>query len=216
MKIAVGKKYETREGAIIQIVGMTDYDTDYPFLANTGNTYKQNGRYYSNNEDTEEDIVRSIRITVPTTEPSDYKPAEPAGGIMRIRGINPIVEPAVRAFDSGATRSADTGRYDPEGFLSPIAIERYSLYMAKNQTQADGSTRPSDNWQKGLPIESYMKGMWRHMLHLWTRHRGYPVQDSKAAADSEEDLCALLFNVQGMLHEKVKARLAEEKSNGTK
>lgn len=115
---------------------------------------------------------------------------------------------AVRQFDTGATRSPDADRYDPEGFLSPIAIERYCLYMAKNQIQSDGSKRSSDNWQKGMPIPSYMKGMWRHFLHLWTRHRGYEVQDPKAAADLEEDLCAILFNAQGMLHEVVKARLA--------
>jgi hypothetical protein len=115
----------------------------------------------------------------------------------------------VRQFDTGATRSADAGRYDPEVFLWPIAIERYCQYMAKNQIQPDGSTRSSDNWQKGLPIASYVKGMWRHFLHLWTRHRGYEVQDAKAAADLEEDLCALLFNVQGMLHEVVKARLSQ-------
>jgi hypothetical protein len=114
----------------------------------------------------------------------------------------------VRSFDTGATRSADAGRYDPEGFLSPLAVERYCIYMAKNQLQPDGTLRTSDNWQKGLPTASYVKGMWRHFLHLWTRHRGYAVQDDKAAADLEEDLCALLFNVQGMLHEVVRARLA--------
>lgn len=113
----------------------------------------------------------------------------------------------IRNFETGATRSADAGRYDPEGFLSPLAIERYSLYMAKNQKQPDGSIRTSDNWQKGLPIATYVKGMWRHFLHLWTRHRGYVVQDPLAAQDMEEDLCALLFNVQGMLHEVVKARI---------
>jgi hypothetical protein len=118
--------------------------------------------------------------------------------------------PLVRSFDTGATRSGDAGRYDPEGFLSPLSIERYSLYMAANQKQPDGSFRSSDNWQKGLPLATYMKGMWRHMLHLWTRYRGYPVQDPKAAANIEEDLCAILFNVQGMLHETVKARLAKE------
>lgn len=117
---------------------------------------------------------------------------------------------AVRQFDTGASRSADAGRYDPEGFLSPIAIERYCMYMAKHQKQPDGSMRSSDNWQKGLPIATYVKGMWRHFLHLWTRHRGHTVQDPMAGTDTEEDLCALLFNVQGMLHETVKARLATE------
>ncbi len=110
----------------------------------------------------------------------------------------------VRAFDTGATRSSDAGRYDPEGFLSPLAIERYCIYMQKNQVQPDGSIRTSDNWQKGIPLDAYMKGMLRHTLHLWCRHRGHPVQDPKAAADKVEDLCALLFNVQGMLHELLK------------
>jgi len=41
---------------------------------------------------------------------------------------------------------------------------------------------------------------------LWLRHRGHPVVDANAGADIEEDLCALLFNVQGMLHEVLKAK----------
>lgn len=110
----------------------------------------------------------------------------------------------VRSFDTGATRSSDAGRYDPEGFLSPIVIERFAEYMQKHRLQPDGSVRDPDNWQKGIPLATYVKGMWRHFLHLWTRHRGFKVQDQMAAADMEEDLCALLFNVQGMLFELLK------------
>lgn len=116
----------------------------------------------------------------------------------------------MRDFQTGATRSSDAGRYDPEGFLSPIALERFCEYMNKHRVQADGGLRDSDNWQKGMPLATYMKGMWRHFLHLWQRHRGWTVTDAKAAADAEEDLCALMFNVQGMLHEMVKARRANE------
>lgn len=76
--------------------------------------------------------------------------------------------------------------------------------MAKHRVQSDGKVRDSDNWQKGIPFEAYMKGMWRHFLHLWTRHRGFVVCDPEAAADVEEDLCALFFNVQGYLHEWIK------------
>lgn len=112
----------------------------------------------------------------------------------------------VRQFATGATRSADSGRYDPEGYLSPIALERFCAYMQKHQVQPDGTIRASDNWQKGIPLSAYMKGIWRHSLHLWTRHRGYVVQDVHASSDMEEDLCALLFNVQGMLHELLKDR----------
>jgi hypothetical protein len=110
----------------------------------------------------------------------------------------------VRAFDTGATRSSDAGRYDPEAFLSPIVIERFSEYMQANRVQPDGSVRSGDNWQKGIPREAYVKGMWRHVLHLWTRHRGFVVQDPMAAPDMEADLCAILFNAQGLLFEILK------------
>lgn len=109
--------------------------------------------------------------------------------------------PLLRQFESGATRSADAGRYDPDGFLSPLVIERYCEYMNKHRIQADGSVRGSDNWQKGLPLAVYAKGGWRHFLHFWTRHRGWNVSDSAAAASIEEDICALLFNLNGYLHE---------------
>lgn len=107
-------------------------------------------------------------------------------------------------YDTGATRSPVENRYDPEGFLSPIVIERYCEYMNKHRVQLDGSVRDSDNWQKGIPPERYLKGMWRHVLHLWTRMRGYKVQDQLASADMEEDLCAIMFNAQGMLFELIK------------
>jgi hypothetical protein len=113
---------------------------------------------------------------------------------------------SVRTFDTGATRSPDANRDDPEGFLSPLVIDRFSEYMSKHRLQSDGSLRSSDNWQKGMPKDSYMKGGWRHFLHWWTRHRGWPVRDPGAAADIEEDLCALLFNVQGYLHEILKEK----------
>lgn len=116
--------------------------------------------------------------------------------------------PALRSFDTGATRSADAGRYDPEAFFAPIVIERHCEYMQKHRLQADGTVRDGDNWQKGIPLSVYMKGMWRHFLHLWTRHRGYVVQDDKASADMEEDLCALRFNIDGMLFELLKNKRA--------
>lgn len=110
----------------------------------------------------------------------------------------------IRKFETGATRSPDAGRYDPEGFFSPLVFERFCEYMQSHRLQTDGTLRASDNWQKGLPKSTYMKGMWRHFLHLWKRHRGYRVNDSMAGKNIEEDLCALLFNVQGYLHEQLK------------
>lgn len=110
------------------------------------------------------------------------------------------IDPLVRTFDTGATRSSDAGRYDPEGFFSPLVFEHFCEYMQKHRIQPDGSIRASDNWQKGIPKNTYMKGLWRHFLHLWKRHRGFDVNDAMAGKNMEEDLCALLFNVQGYLH----------------
>jgi hypothetical protein len=112
----------------------------------------------------------------------------------------------MRSFGTGATRTTDAGRDDPEGYLSPLVIDRYNAYMTKHRRQADGQLRESDNWQKGMPLVTYAKGMWRHFLHFWTRHRGFDVRDAGAAADIEEDLCAVIFNTQGYLHELIVAR----------
>lgn len=110
----------------------------------------------------------------------------------------------VRQFETGATRSADSGRYDPEGFLSPIVLEYFCDYMNRNRVQHDGSVRASDNWQKGIPLDTYAKGLSRHHLHFGTRHRGYVVQDPHAAASILDDLVAILFNTQGYMFELLK------------
>ena len=115
---------------------------------------------------------------------------------------------AIRAFDTGATRSSDAGRPDYEGYLSPLVIERFGEYMTKHRKQADGTLRESDNWQKGMPLATYVKALWRHMHHFWMRHRGWVVVDPKAAETIQDDLCAMLFNTQGYLH----ALLAEQQS----
>lgn len=121
------------------------------------------------------------------------------------QGVEPCEnETAVRKFETGATRSRDDGRLDFEGFISPLAWERYAEYLHKHRRQADGTFRESDNWQKGMPLATYMKGLFRHFMHAWQRHRGWTVVDPKAAADIEEDLCAIIFNAQGYLHEILK------------
>ena len=108
----------------------------------------------------------------------------------------------IRTFPTGATRTTDLGKHDPEGYLSPLVIERYCEYMTTHRVQADGSLRASDNWQKGIPLEEYVKSLLRHTLDFWRAHRGW------APADLMEDAaCAILFNISGWLHERVKARL---------
>ena len=102
----------------------------------------------------------------------------------------------MRKFPSGATRNTDQGKIDPEGFLSAPALGAFFQYMNKHRTQADGQLRASDNWQRGFPIEVYMKSAWRHFFAVWRGHRGGKIE--------VDDLCATLFNIQGLLHETLK------------
>lgn len=107
----------------------------------------------------------------------------------------------VREFSTGATRTSEAGKLDFEGFLSPLALERFAQYMHRHRIQADGTLRDSANWQKGIPLDSYMKSMWRHFFEVWTIHRG-----NGGDVEIEEALAALFFNVQGYLHETLKKK----------
>jgi len=102
----------------------------------------------------------------------------------------------IRKFETGATRDIDKSKYDYEGFLNPIVLKRYAEYMHKHRKQKDGSIRTSDNWQKGIPKDVYIKSAWRHFMDWWLEHR-----KNKSREGIEESLCALMFNVQGYLFE---------------
>lgn len=111
-----------------------------------------------------------------------------------------------RTFDTGATRDTDQGKYDYEGFLSPLVLERYAEFMHVHRTLPDGSTRDSDNWQKGIPLAVYMQCLWRHFFDVWSWHRGHKIRDHIEVA-----LCALMFNTMGYLHELLKKKALTSK-----
>jgi len=110
----------------------------------------------------------------------------------------------MRQFETGAIRDDENYKLDYEGFLSPLAIERYAQYMHKHRKQTDGNLRASDNWQRGIPKEAYMKSMFRHLVEVWKSHRNI-----KNHVDIEDSLCGVLFNAMGYLHEIVKARQSD-------
>lgn len=112
----------------------------------------------------------------------------------------------MRTFETGATRNVDDNKLDYEGFLSPIALERYAQYLHKHRFQADGKVRDSDNWQKGIPFNVYMKSLFRHFMDLWKLHRGYTADESL-----EDALCAVIFNAQGYLHENLKMKIQTQR-----
>ena len=103
----------------------------------------------------------------------------------------------MREFSTGATRDDDTEKLDFEGFLSPLVLHRYAQYMHEHRKQADGKMRDSDNWQKGMPEKAYMKSLWRHFMDVWMIWR----EHTPKGKIWEDTLCAVLFNVQGLLFE---------------
>jgi hypothetical protein len=105
----------------------------------------------------------------------------------------------MRQFKTGATRDTEENKYDFEGFLSPEVLERYAQYMHKHRHQTDGKLRDSDNWQKGIPKDVYMKSAFRHFMDWWKEHRGL-----KSREGIEDALCGVLFNTMGYLYEHLK------------
>jgi len=115
----------------------------------------------------------------------------------------------IRKFATGATRDTDENKYDYEGFLSPLVIERYGQYMTKHRKQSDGSLRDSDNWQNHFGENHFdvcMKSLWRHFMDLWKEHRGF-----KSREGIEDALMAILFNTIAYADKLLKDKLSNEK-----
>ena len=113
-----------------------------------------------------------------------------------------------RAFSTGATRDADTGKLDYEGFLSPLVLRAYAEYMHRCRTRnipVGQTLRSSDNWQNGIPQDAYAKSLIRHTMEFWLLNDGFEARDEKGNSLSLEDVCcAILFNVSGYLFEALK------------
>lgn len=110
----------------------------------------------------------------------------------------------IRKFDSGAVRDADEGKPEYSGFNSPLVEKAFGQYMHRHRLQSDGSLRTSSNWKKGIPLSVYQESLHRHFVDLWLHHDGFA--EEATDGDIVSILCALRFNVNGMLHEILKQR----------
>jgi len=118
----------------------------------------------------------------------------------------------IRRFAGGATRDTDLDKLDYEGFFSPIVLQRYAQYLHKHRVQSDGQLRGSDNWQKGISPQVYMKSHIRHLMSIWLIHRGFEAFDEKGnKIDLEEALCADIFNSMGHLYEILMEKVRQER-----
>ena len=107
----------------------------------------------------------------------------------------------MRTFETGATRDENTTKPDYAGFFSPRVLKRRAAYMHAHRIQADGRLRASDNWKKGIPLDEFVSSLLRHVVDVWLLHQGY---DGEATQDIEDALCAIMFNAEGYLHERLK------------
>jgi hypothetical protein len=109
----------------------------------------------------------------------------------------------IRKFKTGATRDTDDSKPDFHGFFAPLSMQRYGQYMHLHRKQSNGQLRDSDNWKKGMPQIEYVRSMYRHVNDLGLHFEGC---GSEAREDTENALCAILFNAQALLYETVKSR----------
>jgi hypothetical protein len=105
----------------------------------------------------------------------------------------------IRTFPTGATRDLETNKLDYEGALSPEVLRAFAVFMDFNRQMPDGSTRDADNWQKGIPLDVYMKSASRHYMDWWLAHRECPTSDGRVWS-----MLGVMFNAMGYLHEYMK------------
>jgi len=111
----------------------------------------------------------------------------------------------IRRFDTGATRDTTEGKLEPWGFTAAIVEKTFSEYMDFHRHQSDGELRESNNWKKGIPMDTYWHSLSRHILDLRLIYEGMP--EEARTKDIIEALCAIKFNVDGMIFELKKAEL---------
>ena len=102
----------------------------------------------------------------------------------------------MRRFKTGATRDTEEGKLDYAGFLSPIVLESYAKYLDKHRLQADGKSRESSNWKRGIPKEVYLKSAFRHLIDWWKETEGFESRDG-----IEDAINGVIFNCMGYLYE---------------
>jgi hypothetical protein len=111
-----------------------------------------------------------------------------------------------RRFESGAIRDSNEDKLDFESTFDPMTMESFAKFIHKHNKLPDGSMRPEDNWQKGIPKAEYMKSLFRHFMQAWKIHRGHKAYDNHGEVTMEDALNGIIFNARGYLYEILNGR----------
>ena|SRR5258708_347621 len=107
---------------------------------------------------------------------------------------------STRKFTTGAIRDTEEGKEHFVECLSFLAMKRYGKYMLTCEGKY-----PPDNWRKGIPIKAYEQSLFRHL------HKYFANKYEGSSFEPEIDhLGAMMFNLQGIMHEEEKQKLTEK------
>jgi hypothetical protein len=151
-----------------------------------------------------------VGVGIDMEERAVYKSDQTVYGMTQAEQAAKDRKDHTREFTTGATRDSDADKLDYEGFISPLVSRAFAEYMHRCRTRnvpAGSVLRASDNWQKGIPQDTYAKSLIRHTQEFWLIQDGFEARDEKGQSLSLEDVCcAIMFNVQGFLFEELKTK----------
>lgn len=97
----------------------------------------------------------------------------------------------ITQFTTGAIRDNGDGKEDYIETISWTAFKRYAQYMTGKKAKYGAG-----NFKKGIPIESYEQSLVRHLQkYLANKYENGDVEKD------DDHLCAMLFNIFGIIHE---------------
>lgn len=95
-----------------------------------------------------------------------------------------------RQFNTGAVRDVEIGKEDFTEGISWLALKRFAQYMDSKAVRYGRG-----NWRKGIPPESYVKSLARHLQKFLVEW------EDGICEEHDDHLSAMVFNLFGIMHE---------------